>query len=789
MKQQNGSRLGLVVGVALLVAGGVAGAASAQCEPVWSEVFTPQTFAGGNDASAAVFDDGSGPRLIVSGLERFGDAVGGLQVWDGVAWSTLGLPDGVTGSAQIVRAFNDHVPPRLVLADLGSFALEEVYIFEEGVWSATGFPAAGFGPWWATGLTTGADPAGEEIIVTGLFDLGGIQQSLVYRFDGSVWEPIDTNSGRASASTPVWFDDGSGRKLYVGVRNTIDGLPIAGVACWDGTVWEEVGGGCPAYWPSLAVHDDGSGPALWALGSDGLMLAKWDGAVWSAFPLQQGNAGFPWRLISHTIGGQPELSWLETVTDESQLWRWDGDQGEQVTTTTVGQALDLVADPSGTLGEGLFAVGSFLHAGGIDATSAARWDGSAWHAMANTEIGNGAWLPRDMLAVDQSAGAALGNRLFVATRLAGGEDSRGVATWDGQAWESIGPDEPDRYDARALALGDLGEGTRVFAAGGMDEVVAWDGQAWTVVGEQIEHGGVLELAFGQIAGGEPTLYVGGYFENINGEAFNAVAGLTAAGWVNLGGGLPASFGNTTVKALVVHDDGSGSALYAGGELHAVDSELAEGVVRWDGQAWTRVGPALEDQGDAVVSALCSADLGDGPKLYAGGRFAGPDDNLNNVGAWDGVAWQPLGEGLPFDVGSLTRIETQDGTRLVATSEADTSGETAERAHVWDGVSWTPFGAEADGTIRMIAQADHEYGALYFGGSFREINGIPSEGIARFGCASCDADINGDGVVDTRDVIAFLTLWAAGDSDADFNSDGVVDSRDFIAFLNAWNAGC
>jgi hypothetical protein len=56
-------------------------------------------------------------------------------------------------------------------------------------------------------------------------------------------------------------------------------------------------------------------------------------------------------------------------------------------------------------------------------------------------------------------------------------------------------------------------------------------------------------------------------------------------------------------------------------------------------------------------------------------------------------------------------------------------------------------------------------------------------------ACCVADFNGDGTVDTRDVIAFLNAWNAGDSSADIDGNGVVDTRDVIAFLNQWTAGC
>ena len=54
---------------------------------------------------------------------------------------------------------------------------------------------------------------------------------------------------------------------------------------------------------------------------------------------------------------------------------------------------------------------------------------------------------------------------------------------------------------------------------------------------------------------------------------------------------------------------------------------------------------------------------------------------------------------------------------------------------------------------------------------------------------CAADFNGDGAVNTIDVLAFLNAWSAGDSSADFNGDGSVNTLDVLAFLNAWSAGC
>lgn len=56
-------------------------------------------------------------------------------------------------------------------------------------------------------------------------------------------------------------------------------------------------------------------------------------------------------------------------------------------------------------------------------------------------------------------------------------------------------------------------------------------------------------------------------------------------------------------------------------------------------------------------------------------------------------------------------------------------------------------------------------------------------------SGCAADFNGDGTVDTLDVLGFLNAWNAGEPGADFNGDGTIDTLDVLAFLNAWNEGC
>ncbi len=55
--------------------------------------------------------------------------------------------------------------------------------------------------------------------------------------------------------------------------------------------------------------------------------------------------------------------------------------------------------------------------------------------------------------------------------------------------------------------------------------------------------------------------------------------------------------------------------------------------------------------------------------------------------------------------------------------------------------------------------------------------------------ACRSDLNGDTVVDSRDFLIFLGLWAQRDPDADWDGNGVIDTRDFTAYLNEWVDGC
>ena len=55
--------------------------------------------------------------------------------------------------------------------------------------------------------------------------------------------------------------------------------------------------------------------------------------------------------------------------------------------------------------------------------------------------------------------------------------------------------------------------------------------------------------------------------------------------------------------------------------------------------------------------------------------------------------------------------------------------------------------------------------------------------------SCRADFNFDGMLDTRDFLAFLNAFNAQEWVADYNRDGTINTLDLGAFVNDISFGC
>src|SRR5262245_61769546 len=231
-------------------------------------------------------------------------------------------------------------------------------------------------------------------------------------------------------------------------------------------------------------------------------------------------------------------------------------------------------------------------------------------------------------------------------------------------------------------------------------------------------------------GSGPALYAGGQFTAAGGAAADYIAKWNGSGWSALGTGM-----DFWVYALTVFDDGGGPALYVAGSFGTAGGGPANRIAKWDGSSWS----ALDSGLDGFALALTVFDDGGGPALYAGGNLtAAGGGTANRIAKWNGSSWSALGSGMNGLVCALTVFDDGGGPALYAGGEFTTAGgAAANRIAKWNGSSWSALGSGVGGlgsSVSALTVFDDGGGpALYAGGGFTTAGG---------GAANCIAKWNG-----------------------------------------------
>ncbi|MBS0197926.1 MAG: hypothetical protein JSR77_14315 [Planctomycetes bacterium] len=410
-------------------------------------------------------------------------------------------------------------------------------------------------------------------------------------------------------------------------------------------------------------------------------------------------------------------------------------------------------------GESLYVGGSFSEIGGAFINLLAKYNASndTWSALGSglsTGFTNGFLASMVPCRLGSSTGA---ERLIVAGRFtsAGGvPGTEAIAAWTGQRWEAMGLTVPAGNAIWDTVVGDIGQGPRLFVAGGFGipfgGIAQFDGQTWSAVGTGVGIAGAFSPYIADLEifndGSGPALYAVGRFDTIDGVATQLAAKFRNGQWSRIGLGI-SRLGDALkyLDAMTTYDDGTGPALYVGGTQFGINTVAGStNVAKWNGSAWTKSGQVL---GTGRVSALRGWNDGSGPALYfAGTAFPG----INNFGKLVAGQW----------------VSVDGSLRDSSTPNSATSGN-------WP----SAFGlAEAGGN-------------LLIGGSFITIGPVPARGLATLqACCPCPADFNRDGSVDGSDVESFFVAWQATDSSGDTDCSGGVDGSDVEAFFRAWEAG-
>ena len=694
----------------------------------WSRDFDRQV------SALVVFDDGTGPDLYAVGYFRRanGRFVNGFARWDGASWAPLDDAGGIwgNGGAFALAVFDDGSGAALyaggVAVDSQGLGRPVVARWDGAAWSEIGQLSNPSPHTHVEALVAYDDGSGAALYASGGFDVAdGVEVNHIAKWTGTAWKPLTGPLGTGTenpARALRVYDDGGGVALYVGgYIPHAGGVEVNGVAKWDGSTWSALAGpsgfGTDGSVSTLEVWDDGSGPALFVAGtfseSGGvfsLSIARWDGSAWSALsgPSLPGiSGGYAWV---HSL----------TVHDD------------------------------GT-GSKLYVGGEFTQAGGLEALNIARWDGSSWSVL-DGPAGNGASEIVSALASFDDGG---GTGLFAGGDfdLAGGVPVGKIARWNGGAWSPLSAATGHGLGSSAVALEvfDDGGGPEVIAGGYFgsagdipaSSVAAWDGDHWSALDGPSGDGIRGEVRALEVwdRGSGPELYAGGGFSVAGGLPIKTVACWNGIEWAALAGSSGTWMGG--IRDLAVFDDGTGSALFAGGSFTQVSGVAADRIAKWNGSVWSPLAGPSGNGVDARVDALMVFDDGTGPALHVGGWFdTAGGVTVNRIAKWNGSAWSaltgPSGTGVgEFAVLALEVFDDGGGPDLYAGGYFDTAGGvTVNGIARWDGSEWSsvggPLGVGAEGGVVSMTVWDDGTGlALYIGGRFPSAGGVDAYNIARW----------------------------------------------------------
>ncbi|MCL5260074.1 MAG: hypothetical protein M1561_00100 [Gammaproteobacteria bacterium] len=215
------------------------------------------------------------------------------------------------------------------------------------------------------------------------------------------------------------------------------------------------------------------------------------------------------------------------------------------------------------------------------------------------------------------------------------------------------------------------------------------------------------------------------------------------------------------KTLKVHYDNS---LYLGGYFTQVNDSAENCLVRWTGTAGVIGGWAFDFHTE-ITNASSSPALVRTLALYQGDLVAGGDFKVNtttsvanNISRWNGATWFDVGNGTDNIVWTLAVNGTElfVGGTFSNVIQTDGKGLLVNYTAKWDGTSWSALGSGTDGSVYKLLFAGD---SLYAGGAFNS----PAANISRWNSTSGWSTIGASGANKPVYSLAFngTDLYAGG----------------------------
>jgi hypothetical protein len=434
----------------------------------------------GSIVDATLWDDGSGPAVVITGSFLFAgnEQVHHVARWNGVSFRPLG---GGLGNSNGTHYGNKVISFRNKLIAAGSFSnqsplspgparniaqwdgqswidlangvngeVRSMVVFNNELWVAGTFTQAG-----TQAVNKIARWNGNSWLPVGGSFEGIVQDMIVYnnelylaadglyRFDGENLQLIAAGSTPGGFVSTVLDLEIYQNELIVSGRFTDFGTsnaPVSAnrVARFDGTTWRGLGSGVAsntatalAEARNIAVYGGelyASGYFTFAGGTAVKNIARWNGTVWRTVGVGMDTSG-PNTPVSTRLLSAPDGLWImgefqrAGTTGARRLARWDGTDYRPIT-----QGFSNGVRTS-VIHNGMLVVGGdFLQAGNTAVNHVARWNGSTWEALGAGFNGT----VKRLRVID--------GELYAAGDITrtGFANLHGLAKWNGTSWQSVG---------------------------------------------------------------------------------------------------------------------------------------------------------------------------------------------------------------------------------------------------------------------------------------------------------------------------------------------------------------
>ena len=310
------------------------------------------------------------------------------------------------------------------------------------------------------------------------------------------------------------------------------------------------------------------------------------------------------------------------------------------------------------------------------------------------------------------------NKLYAGGCLSINSNAMGVASFDGQKFDSLGNGLQSGGAYAFTQHNNILYVGGYFASGGgvpnSASVAGWNDTVWSSTNN------IYNDQINAVASYKGELYVGGSFQQLGGNPnAHKIAKWNGSTWSSVGGAFPLTE-QAEVYCMAVYN----GELYVGGNIGLPGGpNKFYNLIKWNGAKWDSVGGQF---GGGYVTSLCVDTVNN--VLYIGGglTFAGAIP-IWSVAKWDGINLSSPG-GLGITNGALSMCMFNNELYVGGTGWSDTV------LAKYDGVTWTritPFPIYKGSSGVIYALAEYQ-GNLYVGGDFDHIGTLSANYIACYG---------------------------------------------------------